>query len=119
VFISTQEPTISPRLLDLCSITIVHRFTSPDWLRCLRSHLASLRDGNNESCERVNDVFDKIVQLRTGEALMFAPSAVMGVRDLEGGKSELRKLGVEYLRVQIRARLTVDGGKSVLAMGTS
>jgi hypothetical protein len=29
VIISTQEPTVSPRLLDLCSVTIVHRFTSP------------------------------------------------------------------------------------------
>jgi hypothetical protein len=40
VLISTQEPTISPRLLDLCSITIVHRFTSPDWLATLKQHLA-------------------------------------------------------------------------------
>jgi len=39
VFISTQEPTISPALLDLCSITIVHRFSSPEWLKCLRQHL--------------------------------------------------------------------------------
>ncbi|KAI8654426.1 C2H2-type domain-containing protein [Fusarium sp. Ph1] len=30
VIISTQEPTISPRLLDLSTITIIHRFTSPD-----------------------------------------------------------------------------------------
>lgn len=30
IIISTQEPTISPGLLDLCSITIVHRFASPD-----------------------------------------------------------------------------------------
>ncbi|KAI3320368.1 hypothetical protein HD806DRAFT_538208 [Xylariaceae sp. AK1471] len=42
VVISTQEPTIPPRLLDLCSIAIVHRFTSPDWLRVLRSHLAGI-----------------------------------------------------------------------------
>jgi hypothetical protein len=30
VVISTQEPTVSPRLLDLCSVTVVHRFTSPE-----------------------------------------------------------------------------------------
>ncbi len=35
VIISTQEPTISPKLLDLCSVTVVHRFTSPDWLNAL------------------------------------------------------------------------------------
>ena len=40
VVISTQEPTVSPKLLDLCSITIVHRFTSPDWMKTLRGHLA-------------------------------------------------------------------------------
>ncbi|KAG8664114.1 hypothetical protein FPOAC2_10346 [Fusarium poae] len=35
VIISTQEPTVSPRLLDLCSTVIVHRFTSPTWFqRC-------------------------------------------------------------------------------------
>ena len=33
VIIATQEPTISPKLLDLCSMTIVHRFTSPAWLK--------------------------------------------------------------------------------------
>ena len=41
VIIATQEPTISPRLLDLCSFTLVHRFTSPDWLKVLRNHLAA------------------------------------------------------------------------------
>ncbi|KAG8664538.1 uncharacterized protein FPOAC1_013319 [Fusarium poae] len=33
VIISTQEPTVSPRLLDLCSTVIVHRFTSPTWFQ--------------------------------------------------------------------------------------
>lgn len=36
VIIATQEPTISPALLDLSSMTIVHRFTSPSWLAALR-----------------------------------------------------------------------------------
>lgn len=40
VIIATQEPTISPKLLDLCSITLVHRFRSPDWLSVLKAHLA-------------------------------------------------------------------------------
>ncbi|KAI3399517.1 hypothetical protein diail_6539 [Diaporthe ilicicola] len=44
VVISTQEPTVSPRLLDLCSITVVHRFTSPEWLRALRRHLAGAEE---------------------------------------------------------------------------
>lgn len=44
VVISTQEPTVSPRLLDLCSVTVVHRFTSPEWLRALRRHLAGAEE---------------------------------------------------------------------------
>ena len=41
VIIATQEPTISPKLLDLCSMTFVHRFTSPEWLETLKKHLAA------------------------------------------------------------------------------
>ncbi|ATY66827.1 hypothetical protein A9K55_000744 [Cordyceps militaris] len=99
VFISTQEPTISPKLLDLCSVTIVHRFTSPDWLNALKSHLAGasslgaadshdedeaapgtpplLRSGR--SANLLADIFQQIVSLRTGEALLFAPNAAVGV----------------------------------------
>lgn len=46
VFIATQEPTISPGLLDLCSVTIVHRFSSPEWLATLRRHLAGINSGS-------------------------------------------------------------------------
>ncbi|KAG9243542.1 hypothetical protein BJ878DRAFT_535151 [Calycina marina] len=42
IIISTQEPTISPALLELCSINIAHRFTSPEWLRSFKGHLAAL-----------------------------------------------------------------------------
>ena len=123
VFISTQEPTISPKLLDLCSITIVHRFSSPDWLRCLRSHLAALDHEDEENGQRVNvrTVFNKIVRLRVGEALLFAPSAIVGID--QGGEADVasneqicvKKLGVDYLKIKIRARITQDGGKSVFA----
>lgn len=105
ILISTQEPTISPRLLDLCSVTIVHRFTSPDWMDALKKHLA----GASRWAEKLNDydtnnaeediqkgsgiqplilrntditasLFALIVTLETGEALLFAPSAVIGVK---------------------------------------
>ncbi|UNI20495.1 hypothetical protein JDV02_006575 [Purpureocillium takamizusanense] len=95
VIISTQEPTISPKLLDLCSVTMVHRFTSPDWLRALKGHLAGATalnkgrasfkpyDEDVDDCTAYPDaemqLFSQIVSLRTGEALMFAPSAVVGV----------------------------------------
>ncbi|KAM3564825.1 hypothetical protein ARSEF4850_001652 [Beauveria asiatica] len=109
VFISTQEPTISPKLLDLCSATIVHRFTSPEWLNTLKSHLAGAsklgassatdpdHDGNEAfvtptlriggSEDLLADIFRQIVSLRTGEALLFAPNAAIGVR-LESASSD-------------------------------
>jgi len=125
VFISTQEPTISPKLLDLCSITIVHRFTSPDWLRCLRLHLAALSDHDDDPSQSakvlMTNIFNQIVKLRVGEALLFAPSAIIGVEEKqnENGveETEMKRLGMGYLKIKIRARVTSDGGKSVFAMG--
>ena len=140
VFISTQEPTISPKLLDLCSVTIVHRFTSPDWLRTLQKHLAGVssaskmlrqvedEDGSASSVDDSSDdgveplmlgssnptleLFSWIVRLRIGEAFVFAPSAVIGV-DRSG---EVKRLGHGALKVRIRNRVTEDGGKSVMAV---
>ncbi|KAF7888983.1 hypothetical protein EAF00_009283 [Botryotinia globosa] len=154
IFISTQEPTISPALIDLCSMTIVHRFSSPDWLKCLRSHVAALH--NSESNSRDDEstrrnVFKEIVTLRVGEALLFAPEAMIykdcdrinlspGIesstplingessnnvsekkngkaieRDYVNDEQALRKLGTDYVKIKVRARLTNDGGRSVLA----
>ncbi|OQN96426.1 hypothetical protein B0A48_17482 [Cryoendolithus antarcticus] len=44
VIIATQEPPISEKLLDLCSVTIVHRFTPPEWLQTLKRHLSGCSD---------------------------------------------------------------------------
>ncbi|XP_044717405.1 P-loop containing nucleoside triphosphate hydrolase [Hirsutella rhossiliensis] len=71
VVISTQEPTVSPKLLDLCSITIVHRFTSPDWFRSLKQHLA----GANNLAQGM----DGTSVISTGEGLLFSPSALIGL----------------------------------------
>ncbi|KAL2827694.1 hypothetical protein BJY01DRAFT_255594 [Aspergillus pseudoustus] len=38
---TVQEPTVSTRLLDLCSVTIVRGFTSPGWMKVLQGHLAA------------------------------------------------------------------------------
>lgn len=126
VFISTQEPTISPKLLDLCSITIVHRFTSPDWLRELRTHLAALdNDEEDPGKSRIKliNIFNQIVRLRTGEALLFAPSAILGVekKQNENGseETEMKRLGIGCLKIKIRARVTSDGGRSIFALGGS
>lgn len=51
VLIATQEPTISPELLVLCNVTIVHRFTSPAWYRAIEKHIAgaATRKGNSKA----------------------------------------------------------------------
>jgi len=118
ILIATQEPTISPALLDLCSVSIVHRFTSPDWLSTLQKHLAAASshlttsNGTPDSKNKIGKIFDEIVKLNVGEALLFSPSAMLGL-DKKGG---LTKLGMEYLKIRVRKRISQDGGKSVLAL---
>ncbi|XHG06018.1 hypothetical protein AWENTII_009229 [Aspergillus wentii] len=121
MIISTQEPTISTALLNLCSVTIVHRFSSPEWLRALHKHIAgaagapfSVQTESDSAVAPAQSLFNQIVDLRVGEALIFAPSAIVGeIQD--DGQLSLRRLGHGSLRVQIRNRLTTDGGRSVLA----
>ncbi|KAJ8124305.1 hypothetical protein O1611_g9336 [Lasiodiplodia mahajangana] len=144
IVISTQEPTISPKLLDLCSITIVHRFSSPDWLSVLAKHLAGMTqvskatslssnmdiDDDEDSCDGIrgvsvspdnpiSDLFSRIVALRTGEALVFAPNALVSLQTQGNWGQELKttakKLAHHVLRVVIRARVTADGGRSIMA----
>lgn len=174
VIISTQEPTISPSLLDLCSVTIVHRFSSPEWLGVLKKHLAGAStwsefDGESDDKGQatlaagggevltsstsdnsyvgvktlstrgnaiLSNLFRKIVALRTGEALLFSPSAAIGVKtitvedteddeDEEEGevagmddpeeRKEVVRLGHEVLMVRVRKRVTQDGGQSIMA----
>ena len=116
VIIATQEPTISPSLLDLSSMTIVHRFTSPAWHEALKSHLAAISSGGGASKQKVRDIFDQMVRLGTGEAFVFAPSAMLGVDDQGGvGSPQTLKLGTQYIKLRVRNRVTTDGGKSILA----
>ena len=116
IVIATQEPTISPKLLDLCTMTFVHRFTSPDWFSALRGHLAGASDlvtrGQREGKkEGAAALFEKIIELDVGESLLFAPSAV-----LEEEEGKVVKLGVKCVKFKTRKRLGVDGGQSVLAV---
>ncbi|KAI1118026.1 hypothetical protein F5Y14DRAFT_400866 [Nemania sp. NC0429] len=140
VIISTQEPSISPKLLDLCSMTVVHRFTSPDWMRVLRSHLAGTatmaklaqyierRDGEEEAADEklsglkglesngdsTFELFSQIVELKTGEALVFAPNAVVNLKQGKAGTTP-KRLAHNVLRVTVRRRVTKDGGESIMA----
>ncbi len=115
IVIATQEPTISLKLLNLSSMTFVHRFTSPEWLHALKAHLA----GASGSERNLEEIFDAVVHLDPGEALLFAPSAMVRVREVRDGDGRVTKkagkLGMRYLKVRVRQRLTADGGRSILA----
>lgn len=106
VIISTQEPTISPRLMDLCAVTMIHRFTSPEWFAILRQHISM--DSKNSS----EELFNRIVNLRVGNALLFAPSALLGRADVKTPE----RLGSDLLHMKVRKRLTWDGGKSIVCL---
>jgi hypothetical protein len=103
VIISTQEPTISPALLDLSSVTTVHRFTSSEWLRILKRHLAGAASdlvggdvidperpaGSRDEAGMAKGLFADIMNLRVGKhyCLRLVPSDLLG---LDWSGSELK-----------------------------
>ena len=105
VIISTQEPTISLKLLDLSSMTIVHKFTSPAWLLALRSHLAGASPFEDDPQGRdIKEIFKKIVKLEAGEALLFSPSTVLSLTEGEAGGAvafQTENLGIGYLKMRM------------------
>lgn len=129
MLIATQEPTLSPQLLELCTFTIVHRFSSPNWFKALQGHLAGLSDLNNiadtdedESARELGQkraitrLFKEIVNLETGEGLLFSATAMTGVEvDVRGRPIRSTKLGARYFKIRTRQRLTTDGGQSIMA----
>ncbi len=119
VTVATQEPTISPKLLDLSSMTIVHRFTSPSWLQVLKTHLAGISNDDESSQRDVTEIFKTIVNLEAGQALLFSPSAILDMMDDQEGNAYVNlrpmKLGLRYVKMRVRKRLTADGGRSILA----
>jgi hypothetical protein len=80
VLIATQEPTLSPSLLDLCNLTIIHRFSSPAWFKAIQSHIAGAGiETLYPKSGTLPGIFGKIVRLATGEALVFCPTALLDV----------------------------------------
>ena len=104
VVISTQEPTIATELIALCSITLVHRFTSPAWYAALRRHINAVADDTS--------VMQQIENLETGQALVYCPRAALGKND----DGSLVKATGRLLRIHMRARVTLDGGVSIMAV---
>ncbi|KII95332.1 hypothetical protein PLICRDRAFT_169996 [Plicaturopsis crispa FD-325 SS-3] len=112
VIISTQEPTVVPPvLLDLCTVAILHRFSSPAWWEHLSKHVSADLSAD--------DAFDKVVKLKTGEAIILAPSGLGVLTDKTPGAPQsktLAQFGRRYLLVKTRRRITADGGASVLVL---
>ena len=119
VIIATQEPTISPELLDLGSMTIVHRFTSPSWLQALKTHLAGVSNEDESSGRDIKEIFRTIVNLEAGQALVFSPSAILDLandqKESDYVKLKAKRLGLQYVKMRVRQRLTADGGRSIQA----
>ena len=77
----------------------MHRFTSPEWLRSLKRHLAGatsdIVDGDDTELGRPassrdevgisKGLFAEIVNLGVGEALLFAPNAMEGLEASNDG----------------------------------
>ncbi|KAJ7449422.1 hypothetical protein B0H11DRAFT_2078649 [Mycena galericulata] len=107
VIIATQEPTvIPPTILDLASIIICHRFSSPAWCTHLERHVSA---GSESSASW----YQQVMLLATGDALVFSPAAVLTADDRGG----VVLLGRDHLKLRVRPRLTLDGGASLLAVG--
>ncbi|KAK7937628.1 uncharacterized protein PG986_014496 [Apiospora aurea] len=114
VIIATQEPTLAPELIDLANATFVHRFLSPAWYKTLEGHLAAA-----SSPERSSTLFETIVALKTGEAILFCPTAQLDIVASSAGSMELKALGNRYAKLTIRKRTTVDGGRSITSLDPS
>ncbi|RMZ67722.1 P-loop containing nucleoside triphosphate hydrolase [Pyrenophora seminiperda CCB06] len=105
VVISTQEPTLLTDLIALCSVTVIHRFSSPEWFLAIRRHVP-ITDENRD------DLMRRIESLKTGQAIVYSPNTVLGFDDY--GNLIMGTSGM--IDVRVRRRLTSDGGQSVLAV---
>jgi DNA helicase HerA-like ATPase len=109
VIIATQEPTVSEKLLDLCSVSIIHRFTSPAWFSALQHHLGAASQVGTSDLNK-QDIFKHIMDLSVGESLVFAPSAFLCLES-NGTPAKLGRVAVD---MKTRTRLGNDGGMSIL-----
>ncbi|TIA32626.1 hypothetical protein D6C78_08104 [Aureobasidium pullulans] len=114
VVISTQEPTISEKLLDLCSVSIVHQFKSPAWFQAIRAHLGGASGFLNTIDEQAS-MFEEIMGLAIGESKVFAPEAFIHLSD----NNQPLRLRTGVLRMKTRRRIGVDGGVSVMVGETN
>ena len=87
----------------------MHRFDSPEWFKAIKEHLGGasslVRNG-----EEQQEMFKGIMELETGESLVFSPSSFVCIKD-----GVAAKLETGVLKMKTRRGKGVDGGASVLA----
>ena len=86
-------------------------------MKTLQEHLAGASDAiatlakgegaENREKEDAAKLFVEAVALHTSEML--------GAEASEGHSLELKKLGSKHIKIRVRERLTVDGGRSIVA----
>lgn len=99
VLISTQEPTLLTDLIPLCSIAVIHRFSSPEWFAAIQRHIRIPEEEREKLMERIED-------LPTGTAIVYSPNSTLG-HEMDGS---VRKGTATILEVTMRQRITADGG---------
>jgi hypothetical protein len=117
VIISTQEPTLLTDLIALCSIAVIHRFTSPEWFSAIKRHIPI-------DAEDKDVLMRRIEGLNTGTALVYSSNSVLGWEDnsvdgcngVGNARKRLIKGTGKMLKVNMRKRITSDGGASILAV---
>ncbi|OAX77966.1 hypothetical protein ACJ72_07729, partial [Emergomyces africanus] len=105
------------------------------WFTTLRAHLAGAAIDDKKWKHTSDNLFSRIVTLKTGEALVFCPSAIFDLISDDDTLDEsnssqgedkpheesalkslkIKELGPRYARVRMRKRITTDGGRSILA----
>jgi DNA helicase HerA-like ATPase len=95
VIIASQDPLSVPRaIIELTSILILHRMTSPQWLKHLRGAIVSLSDVPDAA----------VTSLLPGEALVWAQ------------RSTDRRFTLRPQKISIRPRFTQHGGGTKTAV---
>jgi hypothetical protein len=105
VIVSSQESTLLTDLVSFCSVTVIHRFSSPAWFSAISRHIPA-------ATEVWGDLMQRIETLATGKAMVYSPNSVFG-RDDDGNL--ITGTG-RFIDVSIRKRIMSDGGRSMLAV---
>jgi hypothetical protein len=95
VIVASQDPMSVPRaIIELTSIVILHRMTSPQWLKHLRSAVVALEDVPDAT----------VTSLQPGEALVWAQ------------RSTDMRFTLRPQKIRIRPRFTQHGGGTKTAV---